>query len=245
MASLPHWFCRLPQNTSVSLNSPRGLLSPSRMRSINFIDEAEMMMKELERESSTLIEGNPALPGNVLRPLLTSLVDQVPGGALLVFAPTTEIHHILWEYTDDGYFRRRLERAKIYDVMDHAVEFGQALGGLSAHEHGDRWPSAHPDADARGKPKDGGWWISTTGKVRLAAAKFTLFPCPFAWPEVGTRHSAALAVAYSLTQGVVLVVSECQTLHAITASGAQQGMIHRATLIDTRKGLCNQLDNIR
>lgn len=172
-------------------------------------------------------------PGGRLAPavaerLLRLLAGHAHGGALVVHAPTEELERVVGEPTDDGYLSRRLRRDDISHVVRHDAGFAQVLEEFTEHAEGDRWPPEHPDIDARGQPKDGGFAVSATGSLRAAAVKFYTEPgkTPFLWPGKGMRHTAALALAYSIKHCAVYVMSESHSLHVITADSAKRGRVY-------------------
>merc|ERR1712046_84296 len=70
-------------------------------------------------------------------------------------------------------------------------------------------------------PKDGFTIIGTSGKRKVAAARILgLPPAPFRWDGVGTRHTAALALAWALrgTTSCVAVRSESGKVHVMVSS---------------------------
>merc|ERR1712187_165150 len=85
-------------------------------------------------------------------------------------------------------------------------KFRNAILEFADHskQENDRWPSGHPAHDL---PKDGFTLLSVKGTRRLCAARLLGLPvAPYAWDDVGTRHMAAMNLAYALRGHLAMVV---------------------------------------
>lgn len=158
----------------------------------------------------------------------------------MVHAPSKELEKLRWDITDKGYMSERVQENNVWNVMHEPRRFEELVAELSEHSEGDRWPADTPGA---GLTKDGGWAISASGCIRMAAVKFFPEPAPFCWPDVGTRHTTALNLAYYLRCGVVLVRSETGQVHIITSSGAKQGRVCRASVAELERVMVQSQDN--
>jgi len=156
---------------------------------------------------------------------LLRLMAQARGGALVVYAPCAELYRLkgFCEHSDRGYFQDRLRKEKAWQIT--SSRFSELF--LEFTEHPDVWSDDYKDPCARGLPKDGAVVISASGMVVLAAVKFLLdrLQTTYSWPDVGTRHTTALAVACRIQHGAVLVRSDTGRLSLLTAASAREGHV--------------------
>lgn len=84
---------------------------------------------------------------------------------------------------DDGYMTARLRGLH---VSSHG--FASIFRDFTEHSSTDRWSQDHPDAAARGKPKDGAILIDFSGYLVCCAVKLLGLSPPRKWHNVGTKH---------------------------------------------------------
>jgi len=112
--------------------------------------------------------------------------------------------------------------------------FATAFAEFTEHTENDRWPVEHPDAAARGQPKDGAFLINTSGYRLKCSVKLLGLPPPRSWGGVGTKHEAALACAWAIPGSWVLVRSDAGTIHVLFR---RDGSLHVQQL-DATNGSC-------
>lgn len=208
--------------------SPRGRLHGKKCKLVQVIDmDAPKILDAIETEICTWDEDqNLTVCRDASHKLLEHIQSAVISGMLLVHAPTKELERLQWQFSDGGYLQDRFEDEHAYRIFHDGFTpiFREAL----LRSQSDRWPSDHPHEAARGQPKDGGFAISATGVVRLAAAKFVNIPSPdVTWESMGTRHTTAFNLAHFLKHAVVYVGSDAGTLHVLTAGCARKLEVFR------------------
>merc|ERR1712048_771642 len=103
------------------------------------------------------------------------------------------------------------ERLRAIHVSDR--RFAVAFSEFTQPNDNDRWPVDHPDEGARGRPKDGAFLLSTSGyRVKCGAKLLGLAPTGV-WPNMGTKHDAALSCAWAVRGSFVFVVSSNGSRH--------------------------------
>eukprot|EP00443_Scrippsiella_acuminata_P095644 CAMPEP_0115383748 /NCGR_PEP_ID=MMETSP0271-20121206/6754_1 /TAXON_ID=71861 /ORGANISM="Scrippsiella trochoidea, Strain CCMP3099" /LENGTH=508 /DNA_ID=CAMNT_0002807085 /DNA_START=409 /DNA_END=1936 /DNA_ORIENTATION=- len=111
---------------------------------------------------------------------------------------------------DCGYMTNLLKRIHISDER-----FAAAFAAFTECSTSDVWPRDHPDASARGRPKNGALLLSTSGYRLLCAAKISGLVAPRSWRGGGTKHEVAMACAWSVPGCFVLVRSAAGPIHAM------------------------------
>jgi hypothetical protein len=152
--------------------------------------------------------------------------DMEGGGGTFVFAPTEDLLSIPYELSDKGAFEAVLKTMEVYNVLDENDRFPDVFDQFSEKAKDDIWQDNARlvrDHDVlKGMRKDGGFAVSASGCIRLAAAKFEVpsskHNSNFRWPGMGTRHGSALAVCCGLTHGAVFVRSEKGDVYVLTKS---------------------------
>jgi len=112
--------------------------------------------------------------------------------------------------SDSGYMTERLRGVHVEDER-----FAAAFRDFTERCESDRWPEDHPDRDARGRPKDGAFLLSNEGFRLKCAVKILGLVPPASWPNVGTKHEAALACAGAVRGACAIVRSESGAVHFI------------------------------
>lgn len=155
--------------------------------------------------------------------------DHARGGALLCIASAAAFAQVfgLAECTgeqqqpkpglrvaDKQYMTNRLRGVHISEPC-----FAQAFREFTEHSDDDRWPEDHPDAWARGQPKDGAFLVSTSGFRLKCAVKLLGLPPPMHWDSVGTKHETAMACAWAVKGAQVFVRSDAGTIHYLVRNG--------------------------
>lgn len=114
----------------------------------------------------------------------------------------------------DGYMTHRLQQIHV----SHPA-FREAVQEFSEHTSNDRWPIDH---EACNLPKDGFTALvdSNGYRLRCAVRLLGLPVAAYRWDRVGTRHQAALQIAYRLrtTPSAVIVRSDSNTVHSLVPS---------------------------
>lgn len=144
---------------------------------------------------------------------MLDLLIGISGGCLVIIAPKQELQQLRTKSTDDGYMSERLKGVSCHDKL-----FAEALCDFAQHSDSDRWPETYHDAAARGLPKDGAMLLDPFGYRTKCAAKILGLVAPCDWPGHGTRHEAALAVAFKLRHAIVMIRSDGGTLHLVMAN---------------------------
>jgi len=154
--------------------------------------------------------------------------EQAEGGALVCIAEARSFEMVFGprksekldeagpslRIADGSYMTRRLRGIHISDPR-----FAEAFRDFTQHTESDRWPEIYPDAEARGRPKDGAFLISTSGYRLCCAAKLLGLRSPWCWDSRGTKHEAALACAWAVPGSCVLVRSDGGGTHFIHRHG--------------------------
>jgi len=190
--------------------------------------------REAVRESLLSSANDDDLPSlasprarDTLLATLELVCDHALGGTLVCVADCQAYHQVFGakvpampctRSSDQGYMTERLRGVHVSDVR-----FQEAFREFTQHTRTDRWPEEHHDEKARGLPKDGALLLSTEGyRVQCSAKLLGLQPA-VAWENVGTKHDAAFACAWSVTGAVVFVKSDSGPIHLVTRRG---GSLH-------------------
>merc|ERR1712110_120724 len=104
--------------------------------------------------------------------LLHLLAMHVKSDCFVVHAPSDELESLQYVPADGGYLQRRAEREGILHSIKDIERFARLLSEVSQPTADGKWPTDHPDEDARGKPKFGTFVISASGNLRAVGAKF-------------------------------------------------------------------------
>eukprot|EP00927_Polykrikos_kofoidii_P081222 TRINITY_DN7842_c0_g1_i1.p1 TRINITY_DN7842_c0_g1~~TRINITY_DN7842_c0_g1_i1.p1 ORF type:complete len:559 (-),score=93.21 TRINITY_DN7842_c0_g1_i1:77-1753(-) len=114
--------------------------------------------------------------------------------------------------SDRGYMNDRMKGSSI-----ESQQFQEAFEAFTDKDFqvDDKWPMDYEDERARGRPKDGGFFVNYNGIIVAAAAKILGLPARYLWENVGTKHEAAMACAAEIPGSVAFVKSESGPVHCI------------------------------
>mmetsp|Transcript_151630 Transcript_151630/g.385535 ORF Transcript_151630/g.385535 Transcript_151630/m.385535 type:complete len:521 (-) Transcript_151630:103-1665(-) len=174
-----------------------------------------------------------------VKTMMNMLVDPDVGGALVVIADHEAFKSIFEQggadtgklesghtrasirTCDEGYMNRRLRDVHISDKR-----FVETLRDFTAHTDNDRWPEDCPDEQARGRPKDGAFLLSSSGYRVNCCVKLLGLGSAGRWDNVGTKHETALACAWAVPRSFVFVKSSSGVLHLATRSHGALNVYH-------------------
>jgi len=179
-----------------------------------------------------LRQGQNKNVSSLIKTLVSLVCDYAKGGAIVVLAPAAEIleeftkHNIELCESDSGYMTERLAGVRI-----STSAFRTAFSEFTGYSVDNRWPESHPDARARGQPKDGAWLIDvspgpTSGMCVKAAAKILGIAPVRSCKGVGTMHEVAQSIAWALEGSIVCVRTDDNKLHFLVRRYSQLTLYH-------------------